>query len=152
MEKIFATKNKETGLFVNFVGTNKTLSVTVSTLKMQEIDSWNSDESLIEFVDAAGSVKSPDNATWGTLFLNVRLNGQRTLVTQANFHQMPERIQKLFTESNLKANPELIGYTLDRSNPRTWTDPKTGELRSNGFYTRPMTSAEYALAYPKGEE
>jgi len=149
MDKIFATKNKETGLIVNFVGPNKTLALTVSTLKMQEVASWNPDESLIEFVDASGSVKPKGSATWGTMFLNVRINGQRTLVTQSNFHLAPKRIQETFTEANLKANPELKGYTLDRSNPRTWTDPETGESRSNGFYTRPMTKQEFSVAYPE---
>ena len=152
MEKIFATKNKDTGLFVNFVGPNKTLTVEVSTLKVKEEDSWNPDEGLITYVDGAGNSKAKSSATWGTLFLNVRLNGKRTLVTQTNIHQMPERIQKLFSESNLKENPELIGYTLDKSNPRTWKDSKTGELRSSGFYTRPMTAQEYSVAYPEAQK
>ena len=146
--KIFAIKNRRTSSFVNFAGKNKVLTIEFSTLKKTFTESWDPEQPLVSFVDSSGSTADPKSAVYGVLFFKLKTGEP---VTQSNLHLASSHIRELCVESNLLSEPELLGYTVDYANPRFYTS-KEGEKKQAGYYGRPMTAAEYAVAYPAGEE
>ncbi len=146
--KIFAIKSRRTSSFVNFAGKNKVLVIEFCTLKKEHTASWDPAQPLISFVDGSGNAADPSSATYGVLFFKMP---DGSPVTQANLLSASQHIRGLCTESRLTADPELQGYTLDFSNPRFYTS-KEGVKTQAGYYGRVMTAAEYAVAYPAGEE